>query len=307
MKPSQEYTIKILSDEDFNVLPYDVPRDTMGFSDVRKKVAYVRSTGIKDLDIATLNHEFDELMQGTSLHEIDGIRYKSGGGLGKILGPIVGTIAGVLTGNPAIGMAVGAAISGGTQAHSQAVKPEKYGSGFGGIASAGAMGGIGAYGGSSLINAGRVAATNAAIAGGTGNTAATFGAGVKGALGAAMPEITSKGISSIMSATAPKNEESALLKYEPGDSGFTPSEATQAFYPKETFEGPLSRPDFDTSMANLSRNASLKERGVMDTFRGRSLTGDTAFSKALANTRSSSDLTRQQFLTDQKNLGSTFA
>jgi len=335
MKPSQEYTIKILSPEDFDLLPYTVPPDTMGFSDTTKKVAYIKNTGIKDLDMMTINHEFDELMQGTSLHEIDGIRYKSGGGLGKILGPIIGTIVGIVTRNPYVGMAVGAAISGGTQAHSQAVKPEKYGSGFGGIAKSAAIGGIGSYAGTSLINAGRAAAGSASLAGGkaavgaaakagtlkagSAGTAATFAkgagavssgaklaAGAKGLAAAAMPTLGTTALNYATAPSAPKNDESVFLDYNAGESGFIPSDATQAFSPQETMSGPLSKSDFDSSMSRLTRNAASQEQNIMNTFRGRTTSGDTAFSRALANTRSSNEEARRKFIADQKTLGSTF-
>jgi hypothetical protein len=77
-KPSEEYTIHILEDEDFDKLPFGEPRDAMGMTNAKIKTAWVRKTGVKDMDMNTIRHEFDELMQGTSLHEIDGIRYKGG-------------------------------------------------------------------------------------------------------------------------------------------------------------------------------------------------------------------------------------
>lgn len=328
MKPSQEYTIRILESEDFDLLPYNGVRDALGLSDTRKKIAFIRKTGVKDMDMGTIRHEFDELMQQTSPHEIDGIRYKSGGGLGKILGPVIGTIVGLF--NPALGVAVGAAISGGTQAHSQAVKPEKYGSGFGGIAKSAAIGGLGAYGGTSLINAGRAAANSATLAGGQAavktaglgggpGTAATFAkgaggvssgaktvAGLKGIGGAALPSVGTSAVSSLFSPATPKNDPNVLLGYDPGASGFIPSEATQAFYPTETFTGALSKEDFNRSLAALDRNTRSQEKGIIDAFRGRSLAGDTAYSRALSNVRTGAKTAREQFLEDQRKLGSTF-
>jgi len=302
MRPSKEFTIHLLDDADFDLLPYNGTRDALGLSDMKKKTAFIRKTGVKELDMGTINHEFDELMQETSPHEIDGIRYKSGSGWGKIFGPIIGTIVGMF--NPVLGAAVGAAISGGTQAHSQSVKPEKYGSGFGGIAKSAALGGAGAYGGASLINAGRVAATNAAIAGGTGNTLATFGAGLKGAASAAAPQLASAGFDKITSmGTAPQQQ--TMPGFAPQAPAFNPSQTTAAFAPQA--QSALSRTDFDTSMAKLTSNAAAREKSVFERFRG--LGGsdkNTAFSGALSSARSSSDLARKQFLQDQKTLGSTF-
>lgn len=76
MKPSNEYTIHILEDRDFNALPIGEPRKALGMTHAKSKTAWVRRTRVKDLDMNTINHEFDELMAKTSDHEIDGIRYK---------------------------------------------------------------------------------------------------------------------------------------------------------------------------------------------------------------------------------------
>lgn len=75
-KPSQEYTIHILSDEDFDKLPIGNPSEALGMSQPSTKTAWIRQTNVRDMDLGTINHEFDELMANTSLHEIDGIRYK---------------------------------------------------------------------------------------------------------------------------------------------------------------------------------------------------------------------------------------
>lgn len=323
MKPSEIYTIKILSPEDYENLPYDGAKESMGMSVMDTKTAYIRSTGIEEMDKATINHEFDELMQQDSPHEINGIRYKSGAGLGRIFGPIIGTIVGFVTGNPAIGAAVGAAISGGTQAHSQSVKPDKFGSGFGGIFKAGALGGLGAFGGSSLINAGRVAATNAAIAGGTGNTLATFGAGLKGAAGIGASQTLGSAVKtgatnvakaagtnflvgSALSAIGGPNQQQNLPGFpQAGGDQFEASQTSSAFAPQT--ESALTRPDFDASISKLAKNAASQEQSVFKAFRGQTTAGNSAFNTALKNSRTSSKLASDQFLADQRKLGSTFA
>ena len=76
MRPSQEYTIHILDDAEFDMLPVGNPKEALGMSDPKKKVAWVRRTNVRDLDLGTINHEFDELMANMSYHEVDGIRYK---------------------------------------------------------------------------------------------------------------------------------------------------------------------------------------------------------------------------------------
>ena len=77
MKPSQKYTIKVLSSEDFDLLPYPKAKESLGMSVMKTKTAFVRRTGVEDMDIGTIHHEFDELMAATSPHEENGIRYKA--------------------------------------------------------------------------------------------------------------------------------------------------------------------------------------------------------------------------------------
>jgi len=72
------YEINILNDEEFEKLPYSGAKNAMGLADPHTNIAYVRQTGVKDIDRHTLEHEFDELLQKVSPHEVDGIRYKSG-------------------------------------------------------------------------------------------------------------------------------------------------------------------------------------------------------------------------------------
>jgi len=308
IRPSSEYTIHILEDEDFDVLPVGDPREAIGMSDPKRKIAWVRRTHVQELDIATINHEFDELMQGTSLHEIDGIRYKSGKGWGKIFGPVVGTIVGVLTGNPALGFAVGAGISGGTAAHTQSKKPEKYGKPtFTSIGGSALGGGAGAYGGASLINAGRVAATNAAIAGGTGNTAATLGAGLKGATGAALSTLggtaTVSGGKSILAPTPTVPER---IGQPAPNTGYT-APSTLSFNPftptgsktSETGIGPLSDLEYKQGLSNIDLNLSNRMGNLGQLFKGQTESENSAFGKQATATRTSSSKIREDFIRQQ--------
>jgi hypothetical protein len=112
MKPSEEYTIHILPDEEFEKLPVGKPKEAMGMTDAKRKIAWVRQTGVKDLDDHTIRHEFDELMSGTSLHEEDGIRYKKGGNIFKA---IVSALAFAV---PGIGPILGPVVSGAAVGHS---------------------------------------------------------------------------------------------------------------------------------------------------------------------------------------------
>ncbi len=209
MKPSEEYTIKILSDEDFNKLPYPKAKESLGMSVMDKKTAYIRRTGVKELDQHTIEHEFDELMQEVSPHEINGIRYKDNG--------FISTFKSLL---PRILFGIGAPVA-------EAVASKLF---------------------------------------------------------------------------APKQQ---AQPQQSAASNFQPSNATSAFAPQTL--APLGEADFNTSLSNLSKNASLQEKSIMDRFRGRTTSGDTAYNRTLTNSRTSSELAKNQFLDDQKQLGSLFA
>ena len=73
MKPG--YEIHVLSNEEYDLLPYEYAKESQGMTIPKKNVSYVRSSGNKDVDRFFINHEFDEIMQANSDHEIDGVRY----------------------------------------------------------------------------------------------------------------------------------------------------------------------------------------------------------------------------------------
>lgn len=151
-----KYKIFIVDDDEFDkldeVLPYmtkEKLKDKLGFAHPGTNEAYIRKTGVAEIDDSTLEHEFYELLAKASPDEVDGIRYKSGGGLGKVLGPVVGGLITALSGGTLapLGAAVGAGISGGTQLYTQSTKPEKYGApSLGSVGKAALLGGAGAYG-----------------------------------------------------------------------------------------------------------------------------------------------------------------
>jgi len=143
------YEIRIVSNEEFDTLPYKGAKNSLGLADAENGIAYVRETGVRDLDQATIDHEFDELIAKISPHEEDGIRYKSGGSLGSILAPIAGAAITILSGGSLtpLGVAVGGLGTAGTSQYSKAQKPEKYGQPgqFGDIALSALKGGASAY------------------------------------------------------------------------------------------------------------------------------------------------------------------
>ena len=70
------YVIKILSDKEYDQLPYRFAKSSVGCADQKIKTAYIRSSKSRLYDLMTIGHEIDELISKYSPHEIDGIRYK---------------------------------------------------------------------------------------------------------------------------------------------------------------------------------------------------------------------------------------
>jgi len=153
------YEINILENEEFDALPYKHARSSLGMADAATGKAYIRRTGVEALDADTIRHEFDELLQKVSPHEEDGIRYKSGGALGKWLAPVLGIALAPFTAGASIPWllpaAAGGALAAGTGAHSRSVKPEKYGQNtFGSVLRDAAIGGVSAGGAAGLTQGG---------------------------------------------------------------------------------------------------------------------------------------------------------
>ena len=105
------YSIKVLSSEDFDELPYGRAMSALGLCDPQTGEVYVRQTGLQDLTKYLLNHELDHLVEEVPTDEVDGIRYKDPG---KYIGPI-SQVALPLIGNaiaPGIGGVLGGAAGG---------------------------------------------------------------------------------------------------------------------------------------------------------------------------------------------------
>ena len=83
---SQKYRINILSEEDFNNLPYPETETSLGIADPQTNQAYVRYTGLKEVDSYLINHEVEHLIEHKggihSHHYRNGVYYKGGGGGG---------------------------------------------------------------------------------------------------------------------------------------------------------------------------------------------------------------------------------
>jgi len=150
MRPSEEYTIHVLDDDEFDLLPVGRPKEALGMADSKRKIAWVRRTNVRDWDMETIRHEFDELMSKTSAHEIDGIRYKG------LLAALGNFIKGVIT-----AVKAGGAISGvGSTAAKAGVAVGK------GLLAGGklAAGAAAAKGASNLVSTGNPFKSGAAVA-----------------------------------------------------------------------------------------------------------------------------------------------
>ena len=175
------YEIHILENDEFDKLPYKHTKAALGMSDAATGQAYIRRTGIAALDAGTIRHEFDELLQKISPHEEDGIRYKSGGALGRILGPVLGGILAIPTGGLSLlgsGLLSGG-ITAGTGAFSRAKKPDKYGQNtFGSFLKDAAIGGVSGAG-AGAVGSG----LGAGFRGASGGIFSKLGGALKGAVG----------------------------------------------------------------------------------------------------------------------------
>lgn len=97
------YVLKILSDFEFDSLPFKDVKEALGCANPKTGTAYVRHTGIKPLDAMVADHELDELVNTHSEHEdSDGIRYKKAREVfrnpRKLLSVVAPMLAGLLTG-----------------------------------------------------------------------------------------------------------------------------------------------------------------------------------------------------------------
>lgn len=171
-KRKEIYTIRVLDDKEFDNLPYKGINDSLGFADPETGDAFVRRTGVKEMDMATIQHEMEELISSESFHEdANGIRHKKGKDIfRKVVAPIA---VGVLTGGlglPAWAGATAGAIGGGIDAYQDNKS-------IGNVLKGGLTGGLGA-----LTGTGAASGWKAAGEAGKGVLGKTTGA-IKGALG----------------------------------------------------------------------------------------------------------------------------
>lgn len=83
------YTVKWLDDKEFEALPYPDMDVSLGIADPKKRTAYVRRTGIRNLDFFNTFHELEHLEDGQegshADHYENGVYYKK---MNQVLDPI---------------------------------------------------------------------------------------------------------------------------------------------------------------------------------------------------------------------------
>lgn len=118
------YSIKVLDNQEFEDLPYSKVGTSLGVADPETNTAYIRETGIHELNRYLIDHEFEHLIEEVPTDEFEGVRYKdlgsffgggggtatagtaakgatSGmGGMSSMIGPMMGMFGSSLIPNP---------------------------------------------------------------------------------------------------------------------------------------------------------------------------------------------------------------
>ena len=109
----ERYMVQVLTDKEFDNLPYRGISDSLGIADKEKGLAFVRQSGLgKEFDLATLTHEVNHLIE-THATDVDkfGIMHKKFTEvLSSVAAPVVGAIA-TLVGHPYVGALLSTALS----------------------------------------------------------------------------------------------------------------------------------------------------------------------------------------------------
>lgn len=100
------YQVKVLSDQEFDALPYPEMETSLGVADPETSTAYVRYTGLDAVDKYLVSHELEHLIDGHggihSDHYRNGLYYK---GFGEILQSVISPVVGMF--NPVAGAGLG--------------------------------------------------------------------------------------------------------------------------------------------------------------------------------------------------------
>ena len=110
------YQIQILSDEEFEALPYDEVGMSLGLADTKTNTAYVRYVANDELQKYLINHELEHLIgddRDEVHHDGRGVYYKGFGNIFSAIGQGAGNIAsGIGSAAGQIGQNVGRSIGG---------------------------------------------------------------------------------------------------------------------------------------------------------------------------------------------------
>src|SRR3990167_5846596 len=146
----EKFTVQVLNDKEFDSLPYEGIKDSLGFADVKKGMAFVRSSGNKKFDLGTVTHEVNHLIEKHGKDHPDwenGILHKKGGFAKNILPTILGGLASLIPGVGAIaGPLVGAISNVGMDQYAKSNHPEQLGK-PGGVGDIAMVGGTAYLGG----------------------------------------------------------------------------------------------------------------------------------------------------------------
>lgn len=241
----EKFIVQVLDDKEFDSLPYDGIKDSLGFADVRKGMAFIRNTGNKEFDLGTISHEVNHLIEKHGKEHPDwenGVLHKKGGAARSFVPAILGTLASLI--NPALGAIVGAASNIGMDQYAKSNHPEQLGQPgkVGDILGAGALGAISAYGGGNALKGGIAGGTQAApgflskaggvLSGAAVGTAPQAGvSGTSGAIGSG-GNLLGMGTGSLNALPVPSGT-SALSSSLP--SGTAAARAASAALPGTTF------------------------------------------------------------------------
>ena len=133
------YTIKVLSNTEFEELRFSRVHDALGVADPVTNEVYIRHTHIGELNRYLIDHELNHLVEETPTDELDGVRYKFtdnifsgikniGGAIGSGLGSLGGVLSAPFTGAAKLaGGLFGGGGSGGQQSGFNPVQSQSIG------------------------------------------------------------------------------------------------------------------------------------------------------------------------------------
>lgn len=179
---AQRFQVHVLDDQEFDKLPYIGISDSLGIADPKSNQAFIRRTGIAELDLGTISHELDHLISKNTDHMDEyGIQHKKGGFFKNIIAPVLG-VAGTFLGLPTpLILAASGLGAVGTDQYAKSNHPEELGAPGNpvDILKTGAIGALSGFGAGNAAS-GALSGFQGAAGQGLG---AQLGGAVKGALG----------------------------------------------------------------------------------------------------------------------------